>query len=92
MEKSITLKYAEAINSINPNWSGTVSGDTEDELVIDWNNEAEISKSDIQAKITEMETAEANAKAEKDNLKASAKAKLIAGEALTEEEADTIVI
>ena len=92
MEKSITLKYAEAINSINPNWSGTVSGDTEDELVIDWNGQEEISKSDIQAKITEMETAEANAKAEKDNLKASAKAKLIAGEALTEEEADTIVI
>ncbi len=28
----------------------------------------------------------------KDNLKASAKAKLVAGEALTQEEADTIVI
>ena len=92
MEKSITLKYAEAIKSINPNWTGTVSGNTEDELVIDWNGQAEISKSDIQAKISEMETAEANAKTEKDNLKASAKAKLIAGEALTEEEADTIVI
>ena len=92
MEKSITLKYAEAIKSINPNWTGTVSGNTEDELVIDWNGQAEISKSDIQAKISEMETAEANAKTEKDNLKASAKAKLIAGEALTEEEANTIVI
>ena len=37
-------------------------------------------------------TAEDNARAEKENLKASAKAKLIAGEALTEEEANTIVI
>ena len=36
--------------------------------------------------------AEANAKAEQDALKASAKAKLIAGEALTEEEANTIVL
>ena len=39
-----------------------------------------------------METAEANAKTEKDNLKASAKAKLIAGEPLTEAEADTLVV
>ena len=29
---------------------------------------------------------------EKENLKASAKAKLVAGEALTQEEADTIVL
>jgi hypothetical protein len=36
--------------------------------------------------------AEETAKAEKETLKASAKAKLIAGEALTEEEADTIVL
>ena len=92
MEKSITLKYAEAIKTINPNWSGTVSGDTEDELVIDWNGQTEISKSDIQAKITEMETAEANEKQAKIDLKASAKAKLIAGEALTEDEANTIVL
>ena len=37
-------------------------------------------------------TADATAKADNDALKASAKAKLIAGEALTEEEADTIVL
>ena len=36
--------------------------------------------------------AEEQAKQDKDNLKASAKAKLIAGEALTAEEADTIVL
>jgi len=91
MEKSIGIKYAEAIKSISPNWTGIVSGDTEDELVIDWNGQAEISKSDIQAKITEMETAEANAKQAKEDLKASAKAKLIAGEALTEEEANVMI-
>jgi hypothetical protein len=39
-----------------------------------------------------METAEANDAQAKENLKASAKAKLIAGEPLTEEEADTIVL
>ena len=37
-------------------------------------------------------TAEATAKSEKDTLKASAKTKLMSGEALTEEEADTIVL
>jgi hypothetical protein len=45
--------------------------------------------------ITEMETQktlENNAKTAKENLKASAKEKLIAGEPLTEEEADTIVL
>jgi len=90
--KIISHKYAEAIKSINPDWIGTVSGNTEDELVIDWNGQAEISKSDIQAKISEMETAEANEAQAKEDLKASAKAKLIAGEALTEEEANTIVL
>ena len=38
------------------------------------------------------ETAKEEARAAKDALKASAKAKLVAGEALTEEEADTIVL
>ena len=92
MEKSIGIKYAEAIKSINPNWSGTITGNTEDELVINWNDEAEISVADIQAKISEMETAEANEATAKETLKASAKAKLIAGEALTEDEANTIVL
>ena len=38
------------------------------------------------------ETAKEEARAAKDALKASAKAKLIAGEPLTEDEADTIVM
>ena len=92
MEKLISFKYAEAIKAINSNWIGTVSGNTEDELVIDWKGEAEISVADIQAKITELETAEENENQAKADLKASAKAKLIAGEPLTEEEAETIVL
>jgi len=45
-------------------------------------------EAEIDAKIQELKDAEANA----ENLKASAKAKLIAGEPLTEEEANTIVL
>jgi hypothetical protein len=89
--KTIGMKYAEAIKDINANWSGSVSGNTESELVIDWNGQAEISVADIQAKITEMETAETNEATAKENLKTSAKAKLIAGEKLTEEEANILV-
>ena len=56
------------------------------------NGSTPIEKSVIEAKIAEMETAEANEEQAKIDLKASAKAKLIAGEALTEDEANTIVL
>jgi len=46
----------------------------------------------LEAEATEIKTDEANAKQAQIDLKASAKAKLIAGEALTEEEANTIVL
>ena len=91
MEQPIGVKYARAIKEINPNFTGSISGNTEDELVIDWKGEAEISVADIKSKITEMETAEANEKQAKEDLRNSAKAKLIAGEKLTEEEANIIV-
>ena len=92
MEKPISAKYVNAIKAINPSYSSVVvSGNTEDEIVIDWNGEAEISVADIKAKISEMETAEANEKQAQIDLKASAKAKLIAGEKLTEEEANILV-
>ena len=48
--------------------------------------EADIAKAEVEA------TKEQEAKEAYDTLKASAKAKLIAGEALTEEEANTIVL
>ena len=91
MEKPIGIKYADAIKEINSSWTGTIVGNTEDELVIDWNGTDEISVADIKAKITEMETAETNQATAKENLKASAKTKLIAGEPLTEEEASLMI-
>jgi hypothetical protein len=77
MEKSITYKYALAISAINPNWKGTVSGNTEEEIVIDWKGQAEISVADIQAKITEMETAKTNEENQKATDKANGNQKLL---------------
>jgi len=92
MVDSIQFKYATAIKAINNNFEGSITGNEEEEFVIDWKGQPEISVADIKAKITEMETAEADAITAKANLKASAKAKLMAGEALTKDEADMLVI
>ena len=84
----------DAILKINPNAKVIVTGDNKDinSNVIEWKDgTTPISKADIEAKMAELPTAEEEATAKK-NLKASAKAKLIAGEPLTEEEADTIVL
>ena len=94
MKDSIVIK---AILELNPNIAVTVKGyETIDECFnnVIFENEADktMSLEDVKAKVSEIETAEANAITEKENLKASAKAKLIAGEALTQEEADTIVL
>jgi len=80
----------EAILKINPNAEVSVSGDNINQIT--WENgTTPIPKADIEAKIAELPTAEEEATA-RENLKASAKAKLIAGEPLTEEEANTIVL
>jgi hypothetical protein len=80
-----------AILKINPNASFTVSND--DINQIQWiNGTTPISVADIEAQIPVVEQELANEKQAKEDLKASAKAKLIAGEALTEEEANTIVL
>ena len=79
-----------AILKINPNAEVSVSGN--DINSIQWHNgTTPISKADIEAKMAELPTAEEERTA-RENLKASAKAKLIAGEPLTEEEANTIVL
>jgi len=79
-----------AILSINPNAEVSVSGN--DINTVQWHNgTTPIPKADIEAKMAELPTAEEEATA-RENLKASAKAKLIAGEPLTEEEANTIVL
>ena len=82
----------EAILKINPNAKVSVSGSDINTCQIIWlNGTTPIPKADIEAKMAELPTAEEERIA-KENLKASAKAKLIAGQPLTEEEADTIVL
>ena len=81
----------EAILKINPNAKVNVKGDDINTCEIEWIETTPISKADIEAKMAELPTAEEEATA-RENLKASAKAKLIAGQPLTEEEADTIVL
>jgi len=82
----------DAILKINPNSKVTVVGSDIDTCEIQWlEGTTPIPKADIEAKMAELPTAEEEATA-KANLKASAKAKLIAGQPLTEEEANTIVL
>ena len=76
----------EAIRLINPNAEVSVSNDDINTLV--WHNETTpIPKADIEAKYTEAEEIVNKPQ----TLRASAKAKLMAGEPLTQEEVDTIV-
>jgi len=70
----------------------TISKLNGEEEVRDMTSEEQAQYDADMARLASEKEAEETAKAEKDNLKASAKAKLIAGEALTEEEADTIVL
>ena len=82
---------SKAIMAINPNASFSMQ-DVSDYNSIDWEDTPIISKEDIDAKIEELNASEIDEKEKQLNLKASAKAKLIAGEPLTKEEADTIVL
>lgn len=88
------LPRNKAIHALNPNAEFVIINETVDGYdSIEWQNgTAPISSEDIEAKLAELQAEEdAKVQAKIDN-KASAKAKLIAGEALTEEEADTIVL
>jgi len=79
-----------AIHSINPNAKFRLVGDDLND--IEWlDGTTPIAVADIEAKIAELPTWE-ELDAQAEALKASAKAKLIAGEALTEDEANTIVL
>ena len=85
------ISQGKAITSINPNAKYSIMNDDIDNM--EWlDGTTPISKADIEAKISELETAKENEEQAKADLKASAKAKLIAGEALTEDEANTIVL
>lgn len=83
----MAITHSQAILAINSNAEFKYIND--DINTINWlNGTTPISVADIEAKKTELETAENN----KESLKTSAKNKLVAGEALTQEEADTIVL
>ena len=78
----------DAVRELNPNAIYNC-----EDGVFTWLDEtAPISDADIDAKVEEMKTAKANEEQAQADLKASAKTKLIAGEALTEDEANTIVL
>ena len=82
----------DAIKAINPDAEFT-SSPADDADGITWlAGTTPISKADLEAKKAELTAAEEAAVAQKATDKANAKAKLIAGEALTQAEADTIVI
>jgi hypothetical protein len=79
----------QAILKINSNAKVNIIKEQGKEEVITWlDGTAEISQADIDAKKVELQAIEDNLP----NVKASAKTKLIAGEALTEDEANTIVL
>ena len=81
-----------AIRKINPNAMYVIMEDPIYEN-IEWKNgTTPIPQDELEAKLSEMQTEWNNAVQAEIDLKASAKAKLIAGEPLTEAEADTLVI
>ena len=82
-----------SILKINPNAECLVRGSDINTCEIEWlNGTTPISKAEIEAKMAELPKLEEEERTARENLKASAKAKLIAGEPLTEEEANTIVL
>ena len=85
----MTKLYIDAIKAIKPDAQVGQQG-TEYEGII-WFDETPIDKATLDAKLAELPTEQEKMEA-RENLKASARAKLVAGEALTEEEANTIVL
>ena len=84
------MSIEKAILSINSDAKFSVNADDVNQIT--WlDGTTPIPVKDIQAKIDAMPTAEEELTAQ-ENLRASAKAKLIAGEALTEEEADILIV
>ena len=87
------LSRDKAILAINPNAIFNLKNETSDGFEsIEWlNDTTPISKEDIETKLVELQAEEDAKVQDKKDLKTSARAKLVAGEPLTEEEAATIV-
>jgi len=91
-DNKIYKTIEDAALAINPSAKLT-SSPADDADGITWlDGTAPISKSDLETKKAELQTAEDARVAQLATDKTNAKAKLIAGEALTEAEADTIVL
>ena len=91
-DNKIYKTIEDAALAINPSAQLT-STPADDADGITWlDGTAPISKSDLETKKAELQTAEDARVAQLATDKTNAKAKLIAGEALTEAEADTIVL
>jgi hypothetical protein len=75
MEKPISLKYVEAIKAIN-NVGAVVSGNTKEEIEINWLNQNPISIETIENKINEIENNEILKKEQEQANKQSALNKL----------------
>ena len=80
--------YIDAIKAIKPDAQVGMQGTEYDGII--WFDETPIDKATLDNKLAELPTEEEDRQARKD-LQASAKAKLIAGEKLTEEEANILV-
>ena len=80
--------YIDAIKAIKPDAQVGMQGTNYEGIL--WFDETPIDKATLDAKLAELPTEEEDRQARED-LKASAKAKLIAGEALTEEEANVMI-
>tara|TARA_Y100000361_G_scaffold149419_1_gene163650 strand:- start:512 stop:769 length:258 start_codon:yes stop_codon:yes gene_type:complete len=85
----MTKGYIDAIKAIKPDAKVGQEGDDYEGII--WMDETPINKATLDAKLAELPTEKEDIQA-KEDLKASAKAKLISGEPLTEEEASTIVL
>tara|TARA_A100000172_G_scaffold65877_1_gene45393 strand:+ start:644 stop:916 length:273 start_codon:yes stop_codon:yes gene_type:complete len=90
----MSIWQIKAIAELNPEASYETELDKDGEIIkVNWRvGSTPTDLSIINSKAEEIKTADETAKQEKADLKASAKAKLIAGEPLTEEEANTIVL
>ena len=89
IQNAINLLAVEQDSEIKWSYSHIINNQTDlDNIDVEDNKAFTFTFADVETRADELDTAD-NAKAD---LKASAKAKLIAGEPLTEEEADTIVL
>ena len=85
----MTKYYVDAIKAIKPDAQVGSEGTSYEGII--WFDETPIDKATLDAKLAELPTEEEDRQARED-LKASAKAKLVAGEPLTKEEADTLIL